>query len=281
MKKWKLLTGALAVVMAFTAIGCADVSDANASTYVSMSINPAIEMYADDDGVIISAGALNEDGEVVLADLEVVGKTVEEAGEDFVEASTELGYYDESDPNAEVAIAVDGADQEKANGVKKNLAEKLQNYFSNKGVNGKVSEETLNKYTGNVKKWGVSVGHAKMILRLLDLYPEMTEEQALELPISEVMAKIHAVNKDNKANNALAAERKAAIRALKEEYATTFELRRQTGELKERVKDITLSEKERVEIQATIDENQKIIDASFAEYKVKLRAIKDEYKAKK
>ncbi len=280
MKKFKLLAGALAVIMAFTAIGCGN-GDADASTYVSMSINPAIEMLADDEGVIVSAGALNEDGEVVLADLDLVGKTVEEAGEDFIEASTELGYYDENDPNAEVNIAVEGENNEKALGVKKNLTEKLEKYFSNRGVNGKVSEETLNKYSGNVKKWEVSVGHAKMIMRLLDLYPEMTEQEALELTVSEIMAKINAVNKDNKANNTLAAERKAAIRALKEEYADTFNLRKELGELKEQLLDDTLSTNEIKEIEDQIKAKQATVDTQMAEYKTKLREIKDLYKSKK
>ena len=39
-----------------------------ATTYVSLRINPEVELLADEDGTVIASNAINEDGEVVLGD---------------------------------------------------------------------------------------------------------------------------------------------------------------------------------------------------------------------
>ena len=62
-------------------------------TYVSLRINPEIELIADEDGNVVSANAVNEDGEVVLATVDLEGKSIEEAGAIFTETSNDLGYF--------------------------------------------------------------------------------------------------------------------------------------------------------------------------------------------
>ena len=109
MKKIKvLLFVTLAALLATSTLVSCDVSRASAgktqirnepvnqlaATYVSMRINPEIEVIANEEGEVISANAVNEDGEVVLSDLNLTGMTVDEAGEAFADKSTELGYID-------------------------------------------------------------------------------------------------------------------------------------------------------------------------------------------
>ena len=69
----RLISTLLVVTLGVGALAsCAIDSDAEESLkYVSLRINPEIEMLADEDGEIVAASAINEDGEVVLSTVEL------------------------------------------------------------------------------------------------------------------------------------------------------------------------------------------------------------------
>ena len=47
--------------------------------YVSMRINPEIELVTDENGEVVAANPINEDGEVVLCEVDMVGMSIDEA----------------------------------------------------------------------------------------------------------------------------------------------------------------------------------------------------------
>ena len=66
-----------------------------APTYMSIDINPSFGIEVDEDGVVVSVEALNEDAVIVLLDTDLVGKTVEEVFTTIVSLAEELGYLKE------------------------------------------------------------------------------------------------------------------------------------------------------------------------------------------
>lgn len=66
-----------------------------APTYMSIDINPSFGIEVDEDGVVVSVEALNEDAVIVLLDTNLVGKTVEEVFTTIVYLAEELGYLKE------------------------------------------------------------------------------------------------------------------------------------------------------------------------------------------
>ncbi|MBR2056593.1 MAG: hypothetical protein IJ978_02910, partial [Clostridia bacterium] len=68
---------------------------APALTYMSIDINPSFGIEVDEDGVVVSVEALNEDAVIVLLDTDLVGKTVEEVFTTIVSLAEELGYLKE------------------------------------------------------------------------------------------------------------------------------------------------------------------------------------------
>lgn len=68
---------------------------APAPTYMSIDINPSFGIEVDEDGVVVSVEALNEDAVIVLLDTDLVGKTVEEVFTTIVSLAEELGYLKE------------------------------------------------------------------------------------------------------------------------------------------------------------------------------------------
>lgn len=226
-------------------------------TYVSLRINPEIEMVVDENNTVVAVNAINEDGDVVLADLELEGKSAEEAAEAFTDKAVELGYLDPGSEDATVYINVDGENVEISVKIKKNLTDQIHHYFDNHGIFGKVSSETYEKYAEQAEAWGVSVGEAKMILRILDMYPEMTPEEVLALTVKERIALI----RDNCKNNgdipaAIRDDCKEKIEEVKEKYGDMFTLAEEIAALRVELADPELTEQERAAKEAELAEKE-------------------------
>lgn len=98
--KRKLLTSILgctmAAVIGLSAVGCGAPGEAQAQSYVSLDINPAIELTLDANNKVISAYGANEDGQVLLyGEVSVVGLNVEAAVEKITDLAVEYGFIDE------------------------------------------------------------------------------------------------------------------------------------------------------------------------------------------
>lgn len=280
-KMISMMTAALLAAASFTACGTApvhQVADENADgalTYISMRINPEIEVVANEDGEIVSVNAINEDGEVVLSEVDLVGQTVAEAGETFTEIATELGYLDADSEDATVYIDAEGENEELSEKLEKDISDRIHRYFDNNGIFGKVSPETLDQYAEKAAEWGLSAGQVKMVIRLLDLYPEMTEDEALALTPSARMAMLRdSGKKDEKISATLRDELNAEIETIREKYAATFALGEELKTLRRSLEDETLTAEERAAIEAQIAEKQ-------AEYETQMKAYRDEVKVLK
>ena len=276
MKFTKIMSLLLVAVLGIGALAsCASVDDNNAAvldkealTYVSLRINPEIELLADEDGNVVSANAVNEDGEVVLSTVDLEGKSIEEAGAIFTETANDLGYFTPDGEKDTVYIGVestiDGADAE----LEEKLNKSIRDYFNNKGIHGKISPETLDKYADNATEWGISAGHVKLVMRVLDAHPEMTDAEVLELGVKGWMKLLKGNKGEEKIAVGLKADYRTDVEALKGEYARLFELRTEIEALEAQIEgELT-------------DEEKSAIEAQIAEKEAELKPLQDEYKAK-
>ena len=248
-------------------------ADADALTYVSLRINPEIELLADEDGTVVSANAVNEDGEILLTTVDFIGTDVEDAAAAFAESANELGYVTEGETDT-VYIGVEGADSEE---IKEKLDKGVRDYFKNNGINGKVSPETLDKYAERAEYWGLSMGHTKLVMRALDANPELTDEEVIKLSVKEIMLLIKGDKNEEKVAAGLRGEYREAVDALKAEYANLFTLRAEIEELEQALK-ATSDEAKKAEIESQIEAKEAELKPIQKEYKEKLDGIKDTYK---
>ena len=284
-----MMTAALMVATSMTACGSVPPKPTNASsdtdagqlTYISMRINPEIEVVADENGEIVAVNPVNADAEVVLAEIDLVGQTVAEAGESFTEIATELGYLDVDSEDATVYIDAEGENEALCEELENSISDSIHKYFDNNGIFGKVSPETLERYADKAAEWGLSAGQVKMVFRLLDLYPEMTEEQALTLTPSERMALIKESGKEEKKISVgLRDEMKAEVNLLKEKYAATFALGEEIKELRRALEDDTLTEEAKAAIETQISQKQSAYDEQMKAYRDEVKVLKDSYREK-
>ena len=111
-----------------------------APTYMSIDINPSFGIEVDEDGVVASVEALNEDAVIVLLDTDLVGKTVEEVFTTIVSLAKELGYLKEDG-----AVNVVMSNEFKA--VEEAIATRVENVLDD--VNALLSAENI---TINIEK---------------------------------------------------------------------------------------------------------------------------------
>lgn len=260
-------------------VGCAE-SEENSNveklSYISMRINPEIELVVNADSEVVGVNAINEDGETVLAELDLVGLTADEAGESFTSMAIELGFIDVDADNATVYILAEGESEEVTEELEEKLEKKINDLFDRKGIFGKVSHEDLEEYKELAEEWGVSLRDARMVSRILELYPEKTLEEVLELSLEE---RIELIKDDAKANGLpvkLRDEYKAAVNEVKKEYDELFALHKELKELELKLKDETLSEEELALVQEEYDAKKAEFDALNAEYEEKINALKAE-----
>lgn len=281
MKSKKFLALLLTATLGLAALtSCSSSSDDSSGdgeelTYVSLRINPEIELIADEDGTVVAANAVNDDGEILLTTVEVVGSDVEDAAAAFTEGANELGYITEGETDT-VYIGVESADGDSAD-IEEKLNKSVRDYFKNNGINGKVSPETLDKYAERAESWGISKGHTKLVMRALDANPELTDEEILKLSVKEIMLLIRGDKNEEKIAVSLRDDYRAEIYALKTEFASLFTLRTQLEAL-EAALDEASDENEKADLKSQIKAVEDEIKSIDKEYKEALDEIKETYK---
>ena len=274
----------LGIVLAFCLLccgvfACGTTTTANAEelSYISLRINPEIELIIGEDDRVVGVNAINEDGETVLCELDLIGLTAEEAGEAFTAAATELGFID-VDGEATVYVLACGENEEFTKNLENKIKEKINGFFDEKGIFGKTVPEEVEEYAALAEEWGVSLKEARIVNRILELYPELTVEEVLELSNKEQMK---LLKEDGEKNGLTAKERDEygeKVRALKEEYAELFALGEELRELERTLRDKTLTEEERADLLAEYEEAKAEYDALKSAYLAAVESLKQAHR---
>lgn len=116
-------------------------------SYVSLDVNPSIEYSVNRFDRVLSATAVNNDGETILSNLDLNNKTIDEAVKETVDQISQNGYFEGTDPGG-IVISTSSQNQEDA----QQLAQDLQTT---------AQEETKDAATP-VEVQAISVGLARV-----------------------------------------------------------------------------------------------------------------------
>lgn len=272
-----LVTAALTLTLA--ACGGTSPNDTeNAVGYVNIKINPEIDLTTSEDNVVQAVYAANEDAEILLAETELVGMDAEDAIEAIVDLAVEQGYIDEESQDNEVTIGViDGEEETQDNGLQAKLMERVRKFFQNKGINGIVSEATLDKYAEQAAAMGVPNGKLKMMLRALELNPELDINELKDMEMKDLVALLKA-EFDIGEEGTLRGELNTERAALRERYMRMFELEDAIDELKERIEGFEGEESEKAALEAELEGLETEYASLKEAYEEEMKALKDEHK---
>ncbi len=204
MKK-KILATVLAVVMVCSLLTFAacDLSGGHgkseADAYVSLDINPAIELIVDGDNNVVSVRGENEDGQVLLYQEEgIVGVNVEVAIKKITDLAVKYGYLDED--NTVVDTLVTSQDEEYANTIAKKVDATITATASNLGLSVTTDsegawsllrqmEEVKAQFPNKSAIQNMSVQKFKLALSVSET-GEISLEAAVEMDDAELIAEL-------------------------------------------------------------------------------------------
>jgi hypothetical protein len=207
MKKLRNLIGVAVVALAaFFVIGCETVS---AESYVTIDINPSVELIVNRRDIVVMVNPLNEDAETLLVDLELVGLKLEVATELIINKAIELGYIDVDSEETVVSVTAIGYNDDYGLKLGLRIRNHVNELFVKKGIFGyALVSETMEEVRAEAEELGVSPGKLRLVKVVQELYPETTTEEGLAMSVSELMDLIKAQ----------ADEVKAIVQALREEF---------------------------------------------------------------
>lgn len=183
------------LVLALTLSACS--SEEDGSNYLAVDINPSIEFVVDEEGNVESYTLLNEDAEIVAADLDFEGMAYEEALDLYLESAVETGYLDvNSDDNA-IFITADGEDE----AFNENVNEHVKSHLEERGIGAAVMGGGIDEsYRELAEEHDIDVGRARLISRAVEIDGDLTFEEALEMDMSEIMNILVTEHKDTMQN---------------------------------------------------------------------------------
>lgn len=87
-------------------------SEESKVSYVSLNINPEIELFVDGDEVVVNVYGVNEDAQVLLYEEEdnIEGKTLDEAIDKIISLSVDMGFLSEENHTIATQVSTDDVD---------------------------------------------------------------------------------------------------------------------------------------------------------------------------
>lgn len=192
-----ILLAILATVIYLT--GREDSSNNKMGGYFVIDINPSVKVGYDKDGFVTELIPLNEDANVLIYNIDIIGKSSNEAVEILFDRCISLGYFSaERDNNAVLASATseNGELDEK---MTKHIKELFTSKFSDKKMLGVVITGIQDsKLDEKASEHGIDSQKYALILHYLELGGELDAELYDDIKISELYGKISELEKQLK-----------------------------------------------------------------------------------
>lgn len=157
----------------------------DAAALVSIDVNPSIELEVDADERIIIARALNDDGKKVLSGMKLEGTDLNTGVNAIVGSMLKNGYIDELRNSVLVSVSGDGSIDTAA--LEAKLMQEISSALDGAGA---VVAQNLDDIDDDTRKlaerYGISVGKAAFIEKIIELNPTLKVEELAPLSINEL-----------------------------------------------------------------------------------------------
>ncbi|MBQ7302119.1 MAG: PepSY domain-containing protein [Clostridia bacterium] len=192
-KKTSLLTrivgiaAALVLLVAGGGLGLHLYQTQAVASTVMLDVNPSLALQVNHKDKVLSVTAENEDGAVVLGDMDLVGTDVQVAVNALVGAMLRKGYI--SEVANSILISVDGKDDAKATELKTVLAQEVDTVLKDAPAGGAVLSQTVKKddsVAALMEKYNISAGKAVLIQRIIKSNTAYTADDLAALSINEL-----------------------------------------------------------------------------------------------
>ncbi len=257
----------------------------NAVSFITIDINPSVELALNEKNQVIEVLPLNEDADVILSGLKLIGLSIEEASEQIIKAASETGYIEDLSDNNNVIITSTSNDEKIRLYVEKKVIDKLNAYFEKKKIYALVVAKGLSdELKDEANSYEITYGKMLLVERTISLNPTLNKDDLAKMSIKDIQNIIrkHVKNRhdDMKIKKEEAMEKWENQKIIRiGEY--NLKLQQQKEELWEANKDkyinTTTVEKNRI-INDLIEQRQTQIKSDLDNFKNELKQERQEIK---
>jgi acid stress-induced BolA-like protein IbaG/YrbA len=262
MKFLKMFSLIFVAIGIFTLFACGTVSASDA--YVTVDINPSIELVVTPKEKVIYANALNEDAEVLLSNITVVGLYLDEAMDLIIETAIDLGFIDvEATEGVEIEVTTISKSNQIGERIQERIKEHINNAFGKRAMLGRaVDKEYVQEFLNEAQSLGVTPGFLRLAKSVLLITDEYTIEELIEMDQEELINILKEFKDQNKQIiHQLREDFLIARRALFDEY----------------IPQIEALEAQLLEEDADVEAIQAELDALKLEFREKFEALRTEF----
>ncbi len=158
--------------------------------YLSLDINPSVELGVNAFDKVVSATAYNADGETILEGQDVLNTSVEDAVNNLVESASENGFID-SDGSTIVSVTSETDDADLASTIEEDAQQGAENAIESSGDTAVVYKDNVALLRRNeARELGITPGKLNLIQKLQALDSAITVDQYKDAKVKEIMKKI-------------------------------------------------------------------------------------------
>ena len=155
---------------------------------ILLDINPSIEISVDKNNTVKEFDGSNEDGDKILEGMNLKGESTPDALKNVISEMVDKGYISE-EANS-VLVSIEGADQDKSDAIKEEIANSITETLNEKSIEGAIiiqsispDDESLNSES---EAYGISAGKVQLINQILEQNKLLTFEELAQMSIHEL-----------------------------------------------------------------------------------------------
>jgi uncharacterized membrane protein YkoI len=162
-------------------------ADHTVDATVSLDVNPSVELQVNRRERVLSVTALNEDGAIILGDMDLTGSDLKVAVNALVGSMLQNGYL--SELSNSILISVDSGDSAQGAALQQALSAQVNSLLQTDAFHGAVLSQTI-AYSDDLRqladRYGITLGKAQLIQEILAAKPACTFEELAPLTINEL-----------------------------------------------------------------------------------------------
>lgn len=242
-------------------------------SYINISINPDIVLAVNDDMVVEQVIPVNEDADILVYDLDLVGKSAYDATDILLDEALKTGYINEYSEENTVMVTATNENEDKRLKIQEKIINKVNKHLQDKKVYAVVvSNGVTDAVKASAEKYDISNGKMLLVSKAREV-SSYTEEELANMSVKEIQAVIKKYVKERYE------DLKESKKDLKEKWQNDKETLKETYKNEiEKIKDAALESSGVDTKTLTEDEKDNIIKDKLETKKEEIKETVEEVK---
>ncbi|MDD4623896.1 MAG: hypothetical protein PHX40_00755 [Bacilli bacterium] len=158
-------------------------------SYVLLKINPEVELGVDADNVVREVTPLNEDADILLSDMELLGKPIEDVAEEIIDNTVEIGQLQNT-----IELTVMNASEETRLQLENKVKTKIEAHIKEKNYNAELTVKGVTEeMKASADNYDISYGKMLLISKAIEMDPALSEADLATKEVKDIQGYIHEV----------------------------------------------------------------------------------------